>query len=59
MKYIRKTIDEWQLWANYGYGWEHEVSYSNRKDAIADLRAYRENALQGSYKLLKKRVKKN
>lgn len=59
MIYQRKTIDEWQLWSNYGLGFEHETSYSTRKEAVQDLKAYRENAGQYNYKLIKKRIAKN
>lgn len=55
--YTRKTRDEWQIHANYGGGWEHETSYDSRYEAKEDLRLYRENAPQYSYRLVKKRVK--
>ena len=29
--YQRKTRDEWQMWSNYGYGWEHELSEDSWK----------------------------
>jgi hypothetical protein len=56
--YKRKTVDEWQLWSNYGFGWEHETSDISRADGLNTLREYRTNAGHiGVFKLLKKRVK--
>ena len=26
MTYKRKTRDTWELWINYGQGWEHELT---------------------------------
>lgn len=59
MQYIRKTIDEWEIHTNYGYGWEVELTESSRKEARDRVREYRENAqnLIG-IKIIKKRIKK-
>lgn len=54
--YIRKTIDRWDIMANYGYGWEYECSSYSKKEALADLKAYRENS-NGFYHLEKHREK--
>jgi hypothetical protein len=43
MTYIRKTIDEWEVQGNCGYGWECETTESSRKDALAQVKCYREN----------------
>lgn len=32
MAYIRKTIDEYQLLCNYGYGWECILTEETKKD---------------------------
>lgn len=56
--YIRKTEDQWSIYGDNGYGWEELSAYTNRKEANTDLRLYRQNQ-PGSYKLIKKRVKKN
>ena len=58
MSYQRKTQDEWQLWSNYGYGWEHEISEDSWSEMKARLREYRENAPQGAYRAKKVRVKR-
>jgi hypothetical protein len=42
--YKRKTIDTWQIWTNYGQGWEHECTEMSRKEARENVKAYRENA---------------
>lgn len=57
MAYVRKTVDEWQIWTNYGYGWEHENTETTRADGLRSLREYRDN-IQGAVKLIKKRVRK-
>ena len=43
-KYIRKTRDEYEVWTNYGYGWEVEVTASTYKEAKEIYRDYIENA---------------
>lgn len=52
--YKRKTIDRWDIMANYGYGWEVECSEYTYKDAKMNLKLYRENG-GGVYKLVKRR----
>ena len=52
----RTTRDEWQIWGNYGYGWDEECSESTRKEALQRLREYRENG-GGQYQLRKRRIK--
>lgn len=58
MAYIRKTIDEYQLLANYGQGWEHETTETSYKEIKERLTEYRTNAPEFSYKYKKVRVKK-
>ena len=57
MAYIRKTIDEYVIASNYGYGWEDTSAADNRREALADLKAYRENQPQYAHKLIKRREK--
>ena len=44
MSYQRKTIDTWQFWTNYGYGWEHEHTDTTYRAMVVNRKAYRENA---------------
>ena len=53
----RKTRDEWQLHANYGQGFEHEISEDSWKEMRDRLKEYRENAPEYQYKAVKRRVK--
>jgi hypothetical protein len=53
----RKTRDEWQMWSNYGYGWEHELSEDTFKEIKQRVKEYRENAPQYSYKIKLARVR--
>ena len=52
----RKTRDEWQVWGNYGYGWDCENTENTRADGLRSLREYRENG-GGSYELRKRRIR--
>jgi hypothetical protein len=56
MAYIRKTVDEYRIMTNYGYGWEVENTEDKYTDAKRSLREYRENT-NAQVKLKKKRVK--
>jgi hypothetical protein len=58
MAYARKTTDVWEVWSNYGYGWEAECTGENLADARRLLREYNENAPQGQHKLRHRRIKK-
>lgn len=58
MAYQRKTHDEYRISGNYGYGWDVECTEYTRREALAQLKAYRENG-GGIYKLTKHRVKGN
>ena len=54
----RKTIDVFELWSNYGHGWEVETEEATRFDAQEQRKCYRENT-NGSFKIKKKRVLKS
>lgn len=56
MAYVRKTVDEYRVMTNYGYGWECENTEDNYKDAKRSFKEYRENT-NAQVKLEKKRVK--
>lgn len=57
--YKRKTEDEFQIHGYFpGTGWEEVTAEVTRKAALANLKEYRENDPSHSYKLIKKRVKK-
>lgn len=45
------------LQGNYGYGdgWEDLTASEDRRDMQADARAYRENAPEGIYRIVKRR----
>lgn len=45
MGYKRKTVDEYRLYVNYGYGhgWEHECSYDSLRELKQGLKEYRAN----------------
>jgi len=57
MPYIRKTEDEWEIQGYTGsqYGWECETTETNRKDALAQVKCYREN-VNYPMRIVKKRV---
>ena len=55
-KYIRKTIDRWDIMGNEGYGWYCECSEYSRQEAKQTLKEYRENG-RGVYRLEKHREK--
>lgn len=54
-KYERKTRDTYEIWTNYGYGWECECVEDNYKDLKVNLKAYRDNT-NATIKWKKKRV---
>jgi hypothetical protein len=55
--YKRKTIDEYEIHGNYGYGFEAITTEENRKQAIERLKEYRNNEPGTRFKIVKKRVK--
>ena len=58
MAYERKTVDVWEIWSNYGYGWEVECEGDDWKSARQLLRDYNENAPQEDHKLRHRRIQK-
>ncbi len=55
MAYKRKTKDTWQIHVNYGLGFEHELTETTRKEAIARRREYVENCPQYDVRVIMKR----
>jgi hypothetical protein len=56
--YKRKTVDEYQLWTNYGYGWENETIEETWKAAKEQKKCYLDNATNLiGIKIIKKRIK--
>lgn len=43
MPHTRMTVDTWEIWVNYGCGWEHECTEFSARDARTNLKLYREN----------------
>jgi len=43
MAYIRKTRDEWQLWIDYGQGFEEVTAAETYKEIISLRKDYAEN----------------
>ena len=58
MAYIRKTIDEYEVQGNYGYGFETLTTEDTFKAAKENLKRYQENEKGVSFKIVKRRVKK-
>jgi hypothetical protein len=57
MSYVRKTRDEYQIYVNYGQGWEHEISEDTMKEAQERRKEYRDNCPQYQTKIVSKRVR--
>jgi hypothetical protein len=55
--YLRTTRDEWQLWINYGQGWEHEISEDTWRELRERLKEYRANCPEYPVRAKKRRVK--
>lgn len=53
----RKTKDEWVLMADYGQGFEEEITESTKPEIFQRLKEYRTNAPQYHYTYKKRRVK--
>jgi hypothetical protein len=53
----RKTRDEWQLWINYGQGWEHEISEESFREARERRKEYSENCPEYPTRIKLARVK--
>jgi hypothetical protein len=56
--YIRKTIDEYEIQGLYQTGWELETVEETYKEAKQQVKCYRDNVPGTSFKIVKKRVKK-
>lgn len=41
--YVRKTVNCWRFYLNYGQGWEHEITEYTRDAMKENRKAYREN----------------
>lgn len=54
--YKRKTHDEYQLQANYGYGWDLLVCGASFKQIKQTLKEYKENE-KAAFRIIKKRIK--
>ena len=59
MAYIRKTVDEYYIESNYGYGWGLECYAEDRQDAQRLLKEYRENmGKSAQFRSRKRRIRK-
>ena len=57
-KYIRKTVDEWQI-SQFLFGrWEEVSAADNRKEARQITKEYRTNQPEFRVRCVKKRIKK-
>lgn len=56
--YVRKTFDEYHLFVDYGYGWEHEHTEDSRKAILDSIKDYQANC-QYAVKWKKVRIKKS
>lgn len=56
--YQRKTIDEYIVQGNYGYGWDDLTTEASMKDAKATLHTYVENEKGAAHRIIKRRVRK-
>lgn len=53
--YKRKTRDAWQLWIDYGQGWEHELTEYSFTEYRSRVKEYRKNCPQFPIKCVFKR----
>ena len=59
MAYVRKTADEYVILANYGSGWERELTENSLKEAKEAAIYYIENAHGAvGVKIVKRRIRK-
>jgi len=59
MTYIRKTVDEYRLFVDYGEGWYHETTEPSWKELRARVKEYRTNCPEHALKTRKVRIPKN
>lgn len=62
MAYKRKTHDEYEIWGNWGYGWDfvcnaEGINEEAREDAKELLACYRENERDAVFEIRKARVR--
>jgi hypothetical protein len=59
MAYKRKTVDEYDIEADYGYGdgWEIVTCEATYKDAVRAVKEYRQNETLVPFRIRKHRVK--
>ena len=53
--YIRKTVDVWRFYVNYGGGWEYELCEYNQQEIKQREKEYAENCPQYPVKVVKGR----
>ena len=54
---VRRTLkSEYVIQGNYGYGWDCEATEETLEAARAMLKYYRDNAPQGVYRIVHRRV---
>ncbi len=58
MSYQRRTTDEYQIHGNYGQGYEEVTAEDSYRAAREHLKCYRENEPGVSFKIIKRRVRK-
>lgn len=58
MAYTRKTIDVWEMYVDYGCGWEYELSEYSLQEIKKRKKEYKENCPQYPVKIVKKRERK-
>lgn len=56
MAYQRKTVDEYVLLGNWGYGFDEILVEDNAKDIRTRLREYVKNDPRATYRIHKRRV---
>jgi hypothetical protein len=56
MPYKRKTEDEFELQADYGFGWECETTETTRREARQRLREYRTNGVHAPMRIKHRRI---
>jgi len=57
MAYVRKTVDVWEFYVNYGHGWEYETTEDTLEEMKINRKAYKENCPY-PLRIVKKRVLK-
>ena len=55
--YVRKTVDIYEVQANYGQGFEMVTNEETYKAAKVQLKCYKENEPMYPHKIQKKRIK--